>query len=85
MRSSNVMSLRMMANAQIVALSRTEMSVTAGAWYRLRLEAVGDRLHGYVNDVLHVEATDDSHPRGNSGIVTYRTAARYDYLRVFQP
>jgi hypothetical protein len=85
LRSSNVVSLRKVVDGQIVELSRTEMSVTPGAWYSLRLEAVGDRLRGYVNDVLHVVATDDTHAQGNSGIVTYRTAARYDYLRVFQP
>jgi hypothetical protein len=61
------------------------MSVTARAWYRLRLEAVGDRLRGSVNDFLHVQAMDDSHLQGSSGIVTDRTAAHDDYLRVFQP
>jgi hypothetical protein len=85
LRSSNQVSLRKLENGQIVELARTTLDVTPGSWYRLRLEAVGDKLRGYVNDVLRVEATDSSHPLGISGMATYRTAARFDYFRVFQP
>jgi hypothetical protein len=84
-RSSNVVSLRKLVNGEIVELDRADFTVTPGAWYRLRLEAVGDQLRGYVNDVLRVEATDSSLASGISGIATYRTAARIDFFRVFQP
>jgi hypothetical protein len=84
-RSSNVVSLRKLVNGEIVELDRADFTVTPGAWYRMRLEAVGDQLRGYVNDVLRVEATDSSLATGISGIATYRTAARIDFFRVFQP
>jgi hypothetical protein len=85
LRSSNVVSLRKLVDGEIVELDSAEFTVTPDLWYRLRLEAVGNKLRGYVNDVLRVEATDTSHDIGISGLATYRTAARIDYFRVHQP
>jgi hypothetical protein len=82
---SNEVSLSKLVDGALIELERVPISLVPGAWYRLRLEAVGDQLRGYVNHILYVQATDRSHPRGNSGIATSRTAARFDYLRVFEP
>jgi hypothetical protein len=85
LRSSNSVSLRRLVDGEVVELDRADFPVAPGAWYRLRLEVVGDQLRGYVNDILRVQATDSAHERGISGIATYRTAARFDYFRIFQP
>jgi hypothetical protein len=82
---SNEVSLSKLVDGALIELDRVPLTLVPGAWYRLRLEAVGDRLRGYVNHILYVQARDSSHPQGNSGIATSRTAARFDYLRVFQP
>jgi hypothetical protein len=85
LRSSNLVSLRKLVNGQITELDSADFAVAAGAWHTLRLEAVGDRLRGYVDDALLVEAVDTSHAVGSGGIATWRTVGRFDYLRVIQP
>jgi hypothetical protein len=85
LRSSNAVSLRKLVNGQIVELDTASFTVEPGAWHTLRLEAVGDRLRGFVDDALLVEAVDDSHATGSGGIATWRTVGRFDYLRVMQP
>lgn len=82
---SNEVALNKMVNGRVVELDRVALTLAPTAWYRLRLEAVGDQLRGYVNNILYVQATDGEHPSGISGITTERTAARFDYFRVHQP
>ena len=72
-------------NGQITELDTANFAVEPGAWHTLRLEAVGDRLRGYVDDALLVEAVDGSHATGSGGIATWRTVGRFDYLRMIQP
>ena len=56
-----------------------------GARDTLRLEAVGTRLRAYVDGNLVLEATDSTHTRGRTGMVTYRTAAQFQLYRAIQP
>jgi hypothetical protein len=85
LESSDEVSLNKLVAGVPVELDRVPLTLAPGAWYRLRLEAVGGQLRGYVNNILYVQAADSSHARGISGIATSRTAARFDYFRVFQP
>ncbi len=85
LRSSKVMSLRKLVDGQIVELGRTGFTLGTGNWHTLKLEAVGNRLRAYVNGQLLMQVADSSHPVGISGIVTYRAAALFDYLRVERP
>jgi hypothetical protein len=85
LRSSNAVSLRKLVNGVITELDTAAFAVEPGAWHTLRLEAVGNRLRGFVDDALLVEAVDDSHASGSGGIATWRTVGRFDYLRVTQP
>jgi hypothetical protein len=78
-------SLRKLVDGRITELASASFPVTAASWHTLRLEAVGDRLRGYVDGVQQVEARDSSHAQGKSGIATYRASARFDQLRVHQP
>ena len=85
LRSSNTLSLRKVTNGQITVLRSVALPVVLGRWYRLRLEAVGSQLRAYVNGTLWLEASDTTHARGQTGIVTYRTAAEFDDYRAIQP
>lgn len=78
MRKTNVASLRKLVNGAIVELDSVPITVTAGQWYTLRLECIGDAVRVYVNDTLRLEARDSTHTKGNPGLMTYRTAAQYD-------
>lgn len=82
---SNEVALNKVVGGQVVELDRVALTLASTAWYRLRLEAVGDHLRGYVNNILYVQARDTTHSRGISGITTQKTAARFDYFRVHQP
>jgi len=85
LRSSDVVVLGRVVDGAITELDTAEYAMSPGAWYALRFEAVGNKLRGYVNGVLRVEATDAVLDSGLSGIATERTAARFDYFRVHQP
>ena len=61
------------------------MNVTPGTWYRLRLDAVGSRVRGYVNGRLLIEATDPQPTSGRQGLMTYRAAADFDDYRAIRP
>lgn len=85
LRSSKSMALRKVVDGRIVELDRSGFTLGIGDWHVFRLEAIGDRIRAFIDGQLLLEAVDSSHPVGISGFVTYRAAARFDYLRVVQP
>jgi hypothetical protein len=57
--------------------------VAAGQWHELRVEAVGDRLKGYLNGQLLVEATDATFAAGKVGLWTKADSVTcFDDVRV---
>jgi hypothetical protein len=84
-RSDNTISLRKLVNGAIQVLDTAPLTVSAGTAYTLRLEAIGSSLRAYVNGTLVLEASDSSYASGRYGFATYRTAARYDDLIVWEP
>ncbi len=84
-RSNGTVSLRKRVNGANIVLGTVNMPVTVGQWYQLRLDAVGTQLRAFVDGTLRMEVTDSSHPRGKTGIVTYRTAAQFTRYRAIQP
>lgn len=85
LRSSKGMSLRKLVDGRIVELDSAGFTLNVTDWHTLKLEAIGNHIRAYIDGQLLMEAEDDSHPVGISGIVTYRTSALFDYLRVMQP
>jgi hypothetical protein len=86
LRNDNTASLRKLTNGAITVLGGSySLPVTLGTWYRLRIEAVGTRIRGYVNGTLVAEATDSTHTRGVAGPITNRAAVDFDDYRAIQP
>jgi hypothetical protein len=85
LRSSNTVSLRKVVNGSVTTLGTASFTVQPGTWYQLRLDAVGNRLRGYVDGTLLLEATDGSLASGNSGPVMFRAATDYDDFTAYQP
>jgi hypothetical protein len=86
LRNDNTASLRKLTNGAITVLGGSySLPVTLGTWYRLRIEAVGTRIRGYVNGTLVAEATDSTHARGAAGPITNRAAVDFDDYRAIQP
>ena len=85
LRNTNAVSLRKVANGAITELGTYSLPITLGTWQRLRIEAVGTQIRGYVNGVLVAEATDSTHARGATGLITNRAAVDFDDYRAIQP
>jgi hypothetical protein len=84
-RSSNSVSLRKLVNGRVFVLDSASFPVSAGTWYTLRLEAVGNALRGYVNGRPLVESIDGEFAAGTYGLATSRATASFDNFRVTQP
>jgi len=84
-RNSNTVSLRKIVNGTVTVLGTVTLTVRPNTWYTLRLDAVGNELRGFINGAQILQATDGSHPRGQNGIVTYKTAAEYTNYFAWQP
>jgi hypothetical protein len=85
LQSSGKVSLRRWMNGQITVLDEAPFAVTAGASYRMRLEAIGSDLRLYVNGQFVAEAVDTAIPQGRYGLVTYRAAAEFDNFNASRP
>jgi hypothetical protein len=85
LRNTNVVSLRKVANGAVTEFGSYPLPITLGTWQRLRIEAVGAQIRGYVNGVLVAEATDSTHARGATGLITNRAAVDFDDYRAIQP
>jgi hypothetical protein len=85
LRHTNRVSLLKLTKGTITELGAYSLPITLGTSYRLRIEAVGAQIRGYVNGVLVAEATDTTHPRGAAGPITNRAAADFDDYHAIQP
>jgi hypothetical protein len=85
LRSSNLLTLRRVESGRIRQIGTVVMPVSLGTWYRLRLDAVGNRVRAYVNGKLMIEAVEAQPMAGNGGVVTYKAAADFDDFSEIQP
>ena len=51
-------------------------------WYRLKVEVYGNRIVCSINDEPIINKTDNTFESGNFGVVTFKTAADFDYVKV---
>ena len=84
-RTSGQLSLRKLTNGAITVLGTVPFQIEEEKFFLLRLEAIGDKLRVYVNDVLRLERTGASLVPGKVGLLTYRTAARFYYYTAYEP
>ena len=78
LRNTGVLSLRTLENGVIRVLSSATLPINLMSRHKLRLEAIGSRIRGYVDGQLRVEAVDGTHKHGTVGLRMYKTAADYD-------
>lgn len=63
-------------------LASAPATVTLDSWYRLRLEAAGTTLRGFLNGQLVATATDSAYASGTVGLATYYASASFDDVLV---
>lgn len=85
LRSGGSVSLRKLVNGTIFTLASAPFAVSLNTQHALRLEVVGNQLRGYVNGNLLLQAVDTSHAAGIGGVMTYKSATRFDDYRAYQP
>jgi hypothetical protein len=85
LRSTNLVSLRKVANGVVTELGSYSLPIPLGTWQRLRIEAIGTQIRGFVNGVLVAEVTDATHARGAGGLLTNRAAVDFDDYHAIQP
>jgi hypothetical protein len=52
-------------------------------WYRLKVEAYGDRITCYINDSVVCGISDTTFNLGKFGLCTFKTMADFDYIKVY--
>lgn len=77
-RNSNRVILRKRQDGIFSNLDDASLEVAPNKTYRLRLEAIGARIRGYVNGELVVESVDRGIRNGNAGLITSGTRANFD-------
>jgi hypothetical protein len=85
LRSGNSLGLRKLVNGAITPIQSVPANVSVGSWYALRLEATGNTLRVYSNDMLVMQVTDTTHAKGRTGLMTYKAAAQFDDYAAYQP
>jgi hypothetical protein len=86
LRSNNTVSLRRLVNGQIEVLAEAPLTVTPGAWYTVRAEALLHATYVYVNGELLLDGPNHwMLPHGQTGLVTYKAAAEFDDFLAYQP
>jgi hypothetical protein len=84
-RRSNVLTLRKLVNGQIQELGAVSQPLAAGTWYRVKLDAVGNRLRAFVNGRQVLEVVDPQPTPGQVGVVTNRAQADFDDFLAVRP
>lgn len=77
-RNTNVVELRKLQNGAINVLASAPLPVSLNRPYRLRLEASGRWIRGFVDGRQMLQTRDVLHRNGAAGIRMYKTAADYD-------
>ena len=81
-RNSNRLILQRRQNGAFTEIDAASFSVELNRIYRLRIEAIGSRIRGYVNGELLVEARDRALRRGSPGLTTSGARADFDNVVV---
>lgn len=85
LRNSNILRLAKVVGGTNTILTDVTFTVTAGTWYKVRLEMNGTSIKVYVNGVLKVSATDSSLTQGAVMFGMSNATAEIDDVIVTEP
>lgn len=63
-------------------VTKADYELKTNEWYHIKLEMNGATINMYVNDVLELSATDTDLTQGSVGLVTLKSAAMYDNVKI---
>jgi hypothetical protein len=84
-RSTREIQIRKVVNGVVTVLGSADLPLVPGEAHEFRFRVIDDQLQLFVDDVMVASAHDHDIARGRYGIATYRTAATFDSVVVFQP
>lgn len=62
--------------------TKADFELKTNEWYHIKLEMTGSTINMYVNDVLELSATDTDLTQGRVGLLTLKSAAMYDNVKI---
>lgn len=71
------------ANPRTIDLLSSRVRFSADNWYRLKVDAYGERIICYINDSVVCSSTDSQFSMGKFGLCTFKTTADFDYIKVY--
>jgi hypothetical protein len=71
------------ANPRTIDFLPSRVKFSADNWYRLKVDANGDRIVCYINDSVVCSATDSQFSLGRFGLCTFKSVADFDYIKVY--
>ena len=83
--SNGVISLRKLVDGNVHVLAKASSAYPSQERMTLRLEVVGSSLRVFRNNQLIIEASDGTHTRGTSGLMTNNATAEFDDYIAYQP
>jgi hypothetical protein len=85
LRSGNRLQIRKVVNGVSTAIRNVPFTVTLNRVYKLRFEAIGNKLRAYVDGTLLTEYADSTFPAGQFGLATNRTSTEFTTVNAYQP
>lgn len=77
-----MLELRKKVSGSSTTLATTNYALSTGVWYTVKLILSGTSISMYVNNQLVLTASDSSLTSGAVGLITYKTAAKFDNVIV---
>jgi hypothetical protein len=84
-RGTNKLYLRKVVNGVVTQIGGVNLAATPGATFVLRLEAVGDRLRVYVNNLLRVETAGIDSRAGRVGAFAHDADVLFASYQAYEP
>lgn len=72
-----------LSNPRSVDYLTERVKFSESNWYRLKVEAYGDRIVCSINDSVVVSVSDSTFSLGKFGLCTFKTKADFDYFKVY--
>lgn len=70
--------IRRIVNGVFEPIATAPFKLVMGKRYRLRMEAIGERLRAYVDGQVVADVRDDTHADGQVGLITWKMLTDYD-------
>lgn len=80
--NEGTLEIRKKLSGSTTTLASKPYPLETGTWYNVKLEMSGNSINMYVNGTLELSTSDSSLSAGSAGLVTFKSMAMFDNVRV---